>query len=104
IKARYQSMFQSAIQSALVTLTTEQRNILRMHLAEGLSIDRIGALFQVHRATAARWLASCRQSILDETRRLLQERLQVNPTELDSLMALLRSNLQVSLIRHLQVE
>jgi hypothetical protein len=40
-----------------------------------------------------------REALLDEVRRQLCERLQISSPELDSLMGLLRSELDVSLLR-----
>jgi RNA polymerase sigma-70 factor (ECF subfamily) len=78
-------------------LSDRQRTILRQQLLDGLSIDEIGALYRIHRATAARWLEQARQQVLENTRALLLERLQVRPQELDSIIRLIRSRLEVSL-------
>jgi RNA polymerase sigma-70 factor (ECF subfamily) len=102
IKDRYRKEFKAAFHEAFNTLTVEQRNVLRLHYVDGLNIDRIGVMFRVHRSTVARWLsASCAQ-VLDETRRLLRERLSLSPTEFDSLAGVIRSQLDLSIIRYLR--
>lgn len=102
IKDRYRREFKIAFHEAFGTLSVEQRNVLRLHYVDGLNIDRIGAMFRVHRSTVARWLsASCAQ-VLDETRRLLRERLSLSPTEFDSLAGMIRSQLDLSIIRYLR--
>jgi len=73
--------------------------VLRLHLLDGLNIDRIGQLHDVHRATAARWLASAREALAKDTQRILQARLQVSRSEFESLLRLVRSDLDVSLCR-----
>jgi RNA polymerase sigma-70 factor (ECF subfamily) len=102
LKGRYQSEFKQAIEDAIATLDTEQLKILRLHYTDGLSIDRIGALLSVHRATAARWIRAASDAVRDETRRRLHERLRLSASELDSLARLVRSQLHLSLGRLLQ--
>ena len=99
LKARHQDAYQEALRVALDTLSAKDRNILRMNVVDGLSIDRIGLAYQVHRATAARWVTAVRQRLLDETYRLLGVRLQLSPNELASLAALVQSQLHISLSR-----
>jgi RNA polymerase sigma-70 factor (ECF subfamily) len=99
IKGRYQAEFKQAVEDAIATLDAEQLKILRLHYTEGLSIDRIGALLNVHRATAARWIRAAADAVRDETRRLLHERLRLSAGELDSLAVLVQSQLHLSLAR-----
>ena len=97
IRGRYRDDFKRAMEDALRALPIEQRNLLRMHLLEGLSIDEIGALFRLHRATAARRLVTARAAVLDGTRALLRERLRLSPSEFDSIADQVRSQLDLSL-------
>ena len=53
----------------------------------------------MHRATAARWIVSAREALVDETKRQLRGRLGVSGAELDSLLGLVRSQIHVSLNR-----
>jgi RNA polymerase sigma-70 factor (ECF subfamily) len=97
IKRRYRPDFEAAFRESMGALSGKPRTILRLHHVEGLSIDRIGAHYGVHRATAARWIIAAREELLQETRRRLMERLQLGETELDSLMRLVASQLEVSM-------
>lgn len=99
LRNRYQTEFKEAFATALAQLTSEQRNLLRLHLVDGMNIDKLGVMFQIHRATAARWLHSARESVFTETRRLLQQRLRLSPAEFDSLVRVLRSQLDLSVAR-----
>jgi len=83
-------------------LTAEQRNLLRLHFLDGLNIEKIGAVMQVHRATVARWIAAAREEILENVRRDLNQRLRLEPSEFESLVNLVRSQLQVSILRYLK--
>ncbi len=97
VKEISRRQFEAALRVALAALSVDERNVLRLHLNERLSIDKIAALHGVHRATAARWLQSARASIFEGTRRCLRERLKLTASELDSLTELVRSQLDVSL-------
>jgi RNA polymerase sigma-70 factor (ECF subfamily) len=104
IRARHRADFKSAFEAALRSLSKEDRNILRLHLVDSLNIDEIGTIFQVHRATAARWIARCREKVHDETRRILLERLRIGDTELTSILGIVRSQLDLSINRLLSVD
>ncbi len=95
--ARHQSEYQEALRGALGELSAKERNLLRMHFVDGLSVDRIGKAYRVHRATAARWIQSVRQQLLDETYRRLGGRLRLSASEFASLTAAVQSQLHLSL-------
>jgi RNA polymerase sigma-70 factor (ECF subfamily) len=99
IRARYQGEFQTALEEALTVLPARDRNLLRMHFVDGLSIDKLAPAFRVHRATCARWIQSARERLLDETRRRLVERLRLSAAEFDSLAGAVASGLHLSLPR-----
>jgi RNA polymerase sigma-70 factor (ECF subfamily) len=102
IKKMYQKDFKVAFEEALLALTAKERNLLRHHFLHGLNIDEIGTLYGVHRATVARWIAKTREGLLDDTRARLMRRLKANRDSVESLMALVRSNLDMSISRCLR--
>ncbi len=97
VKRRDRPRFQAAFRDALAALPVRERTLLRLHYAEGVPAEQLGAFLRVHRATATRWLAQARQLLLDELRRRLVESRQVNRDEISSLVRLLRSQLEMSL-------
>ncbi len=97
LRDKHRDDFQRALKDALRGLSARDRNLLRLSFLDGLSIDRIGALFGVHRATAARWLGRARTRLQEATLSLLKERLKVTDSELASLILVVRSELNVSL-------
>lgn len=99
LKNRYQAEFKRAVEDAIAALDAGQLRVLRLHYHDELSIDRIGALLGVHRATAARWIRAASDAVRDETRRLLHARLGLSTAELDSLAGLVQSQLHLSLGR-----
>jgi RNA polymerase sigma-70 factor (ECF subfamily) len=102
IKQQYRGEFSVCFKRALATLSAQDRNVLRLHLLDGLNIEQIGNLYGTHRSTVARWIAKSRQTLLEGTKREMGDKLQVNRNELESLMLLLRSQLDLSINRFLQ--
>lgn len=101
LKLRYGDAFRAAFLAALGALTARQRNLLRQHYLDELTVDQLGALYRVHRATAARWVAAAREALFDDTRRRMIEALGLAPGEFDSLLRLLHSQIDVSIQRYL---
>jgi len=99
LKERYRPQFKAAFQSALRALDAEQRNVLRLHVVEGLNIDEIGALFKVHRSTVARWIAAARAQVLAGARDRLRSELGLSAGEFDSLAGAVRSQLDLSVAK-----
>jgi RNA polymerase sigma-70 factor (ECF subfamily) len=88
-----------AFQDAVAALEARERNVLRLHVLHGLTIDEIGRTYQVHRATAARWLERLRDTLDRDTRRRLRERLGLDRGELESLMRIAQSRVTMSFRR-----
>lgn len=99
LKHRSVAEFRAAFHVAIAALTPRQRTLLRRHHLDGLTVDDLGALYRVHRATAARWLAEARDDVLLQTKRELRSRLKLGETEVASLIEMIRSRLDVSLER-----
>jgi RNA polymerase sigma-70 factor (ECF subfamily) len=97
IKERYRAPFKQALRAALVALTSEQRNLLRLHFVEGVTLDKLAELFHIHRVTVSRRIAQARDSVFESVRARLQADLGIDRTEFDDLLALLRSRLELSL-------
>jgi RNA polymerase sigma-70 factor (ECF subfamily) len=97
LKQLYRSEFKEAFGQAIDRLTSRSRNLLRYNLLDGLSITRIAALYKVHRTTADRWMRQVRQQLLKTTRANLGKKLKVSKSELDSIMKLIQSQLQVNM-------
>lgn len=104
LKREYRSQFKEAFEEAMRSLSSGERNLLRQNLIAGLSIDQIGAIYHIHRATAARRIVRAREVLLVRTRDALLARLKLPQEEFDSLMELIRSRLDLSLHRLLKAE
>jgi RNA polymerase sigma-70 factor (ECF subfamily) len=56
----------------------------------------MSVLYRVHRSTVARWLADARAALLDETRTEVSQKLGVHRHEVESLMRVVSSRLDLS--------
>lgn len=101
MKAAYRASFKVAFQEALESLLPRERTLLKQQIVDGLGIDELGALYQVHRATAARWVQSAREKLLLRTRRTFMLNARISSDECESIMRLVRSQLDMSLQRRL---
>jgi RNA polymerase sigma-70 factor (ECF subfamily) len=96
-KARYLPAFRAAFATALAELAPRDRTLLRLSAIDGLSIDQIGALNGVHRATAARWIERARDAVARGVRRDLMRQLDTDRWETDELLAWVYSRVDLSL-------
>jgi RNA polymerase sigma-70 factor, ECF subfamily len=102
LRELYRADVDASIRSALAALDDQPRALLRYHLIDGWSIDRIGTLYGIHRATAARWIGAARDNLAVAIRRELAGRLAISVAEVDSIVRLVQSRIDVSLERLLE--
>ena len=98
----YQDEFRVAFGEAIAGLSVRERNLLRQCVIYGATVDDLSALYNVHRATAARWVATARQRLADDTKQRMVTRLKIQPAEYDSILNLIHSQLHVSIERVLR--
>lgn len=97
LQSQYRDEVFQALKDALAGLPADERNVLRLYFLDGLSIDKIAAVYAVHRATAARWVTRGREALLKGTQDLLGQRFRLDQAEVASLVGLVRSQLDVTL-------
>ena len=102
IKEVYRDKFRAAFQSALDALGDRDKTFLRQHVVDGLSIDDLAALNQIHRATAARWLAKAKETLLDTTRKTFMQDARISRGECDSILRMVQSQLDATIRRRLE--
>jgi RNA polymerase sigma-70 factor (ECF subfamily) len=102
LKAEYRSEFALALREAIADLTAEDRTLLQQQIVEGLSIDELGAAYGVHRATAARWYNRARAALVSATHKRLAARLDLPVEQIESVIRLVQSRLDASVIRYLR--
>jgi RNA polymerase sigma-70 factor (ECF subfamily) len=101
LKTKYRAELATAFRAALDELPPRDRTLLRYQVIDGLTIDEIGAIYRVHRATSARWIAKIREELIEKTRTTMAKALGVDSEEAASIVRLVQSQLDVSVIRHL---
>lgn len=93
----YKRELNDAFKKALASMSGRERNVLRYHFVEGLSIDRIAALYGVHRATAARWIGRASEKLSGRTRALFCGRVSLSGEGFQRIVGLIESQIRVHL-------
>ncbi|HET9989534.1 MAG TPA: sigma-70 family RNA polymerase sigma factor [Kofleriaceae bacterium] len=101
MKRTYSAEFKAAFTEALTQLGPREQTLLRYHHVDGLNIDEIGAIYRVHRVTAFRWIEKAKEQLVKVTLDTLRTRLKLPADELDSVLRLIRSQIHLSIVRHL---
>lgn len=101
LKTHYREHFKAAFVAALNELGPKERALLRLNAVEGLSATDLARIHNVHRATTKRWLADAREQLVAATQRRLVEQIGDRGIGLASIVRLIRSDLDLSLARHL---
>jgi RNA polymerase sigma-70 factor (ECF subfamily) len=99
LREHYKDVVEAAFTSALAELSPRARAVLRYHLVDGWTIDQLGARYGTHRATASRWLTAAREELRAGIRKRLAAQLLVSESQVDSIVALVTSRIEVSLDR-----
>jgi RNA polymerase sigma-70 factor (ECF subfamily) len=99
MKEHHRVELKRVLENAIAGLDARDKNVLRLHLIHRLSIDDIGSVYQVHRATAARWLERIRAHIQDVTRDAVRSRFGLDEDGCNSLIRLVESRLDISFER-----
>jgi RNA polymerase sigma-70 factor, ECF subfamily len=99
MKGRYRDRMQAALRDVLSAMGDRDKTLLRLHFLDGASVEAIGRIYGVHRATAARWLVALRKQILQRVREVLVLPAGATSSELRSLVRLLEGEIELSLPR-----
>jgi len=102
LRDRYKAEVSEAVAAALKAAPPRDRALLRYAILDGLGIDELGKLYRVHRATAARWLAKARAGVLERTKEEMTRRFGVGVLDVDSILRLVQSRLEISMERALR--
>jgi RNA polymerase sigma-70 factor, ECF subfamily len=100
-KLEHQAEFRLALGDCLQALGAREKTLLRMNFLDQMNIDEIGVVYRVHRATVARWLAAIRGQVLECVCQRLSIKLRSSPSEVASLVRLVRSEIDLSVARFL---
>ncbi len=96
LKTHYAEEFRGAFKRALLELDAGERNTLHFVLVEGLTVKDVAGFFGLNRVTVSRRLQGIRRRLLERTRWHLASTLKLGPEELDSIIQLIRSRLDIT--------
>ena len=99
LRNKYRVDFRAAFSRAAKKLSPRERTILRQHLVEKLTVRELGRIYSVNSGTVSRWITAARAKLAECTNTELQADLDVTPEELASIMALIRSGVELSITR-----
>ncbi|HKA86033.1 MAG TPA: sigma factor-like helix-turn-helix DNA-binding protein [Haliangiales bacterium] len=97
LRRRYNAALQEALADAWSAMAPETRVLLRLRYRDGVGIDEIAAMENVHRATAARRLRRAEDLLTEQARALLRTRLGASDLDIDSMVRAIRSRIEISL-------
>jgi RNA polymerase sigma-70 factor (ECF subfamily) len=99
IREECRAAFRLALEEAIDSLPDRERAALRMSALDGLAIDDIARVFQMHRSTAARWLVRARAEVAERVRDGLVRRLGASAGELSSIVRIVGDEVPVTFER-----
>jgi len=99
LKARHRDAFKTSFEEAVRRLEPREHTLLRLHLVRHQTIDQIGTVYGVHRATAARWVDAAKRSLRTLTNKVLAERFDLRGPDLERVVSLIESRIELSIDR-----
>jgi RNA polymerase sigma-70 factor (ECF subfamily) len=97
LKEDSRQVLAEALRKALAALSERDRALLRLHHLHGLTMDRLSAMYGESRSGVARRVAQARERLMELTRSELSARLNLGGSEVESLLGLVQSRLDLSL-------
>lgn len=97
LRLRHREAFKAAFKAAFSALSPRDRTVVRLNLADGISLERLGASYGVHKSTVSRWVAAARALLRDTLRSELCTRLGMDGRAVDSLLDAVGPNFSMSL-------
>jgi RNA polymerase sigma-70 factor (ECF subfamily) len=96
LKRLYKAEFQHSFGVAFAALTPAYQLLIRLDVVDQLTIDEAALVYGRSRTTTGRHLLEARQALARGTLEDLQRRLDLAPSDLDSLARLIRSQIDLS--------
>jgi len=99
LKERYRPEFEAALEEACRRLSPHDGTVMRLHFVDGTPLSAIARMYNVSARTVQRWVAAAQTQIVNDVRGRLTKKLALTSSELDGLLALVASRLNISLHR-----
>ncbi len=101
-RRRFADAVRQAVEVAFAQLPAREKTLLLQHYIDGLTTEQLGRIHGVHRVSISRRLVRARRRLLTMARSHLVERLALSTSECDSVLRLVRSQLDITLERVLR--
>ena len=79
-------------------------NVLRHYYLDEMTLEEIGSLYQVHKTTVMRWVNKAHAELELETKQRMVAHLKLAPSEVESVMRLIQSGIQIGLASVLAID
>ncbi len=97
LRAHYGSLFRDALVAALRELPQRERMLLQLSFVAGMSTVRIAKMYHVNQSTISRQLQLAAHRTFDTAKSKLRAELGVVSQELESILAIVRSHIEMTL-------
>jgi len=101
LRRRFAEPLKRSVEAALKELSRDDRNALRFYFLEGMTVQQIATLRGVHKSNVSRLIARVRRDLLASVTAMVKSQVRVTDSELESVLRLMRSNVDVSIERAL---
>jgi RNA polymerase sigma-70 factor (ECF subfamily) len=85
-----------ALREALRALSPRERSFLQQYYLDGATLETLATLYRLTPSTVSRSLAKARATLLGQVRNAVMARLRISGREVDSLLGLVQSQLELS--------
>jgi RNA polymerase sigma-70 factor, ECF subfamily len=99
LKERYRVELEEAMTLAFERLAGDQRELLRRYIVQGASLQDLADAHSVDPSTISRWLSRIRSKLAEDARRHFAQACALEPSECESLVRLVKSDMHVSVLR-----
>lgn len=97
MKELYRSAFRDAFKSSIQELEDRLANVLRHYYLDEMTLEEIGALYRVHKTTVMRWVNKAHAELEVKTKSRMISHLQLGASEVESVLRLIQSGIQLGL-------
>jgi RNA polymerase sigma-70 factor (ECF subfamily) len=96
LKALYGAEIKLALREAMTSLSPESRVLLRQYHLDGRDLQALSSSYGLHVSNVSLRLSRARAELVAALRERLQQRLELEPSEVESVLRLVRSRLELS--------
>ncbi len=104
MKELYRTAFKDAFKASMAALEDRLSNILRHYYLDEMTLEQIGTLYRVHKTTVMRWVNKAHAELEIETKQRMVAHLKLAPSEVESVMRLIQSGIQLGLASVLAID